>query len=115
MLGNCYYLSAIAAVAENENRIKKLFLSRKVNNEGCYCVALCINGMWEEVILDDQFPVHANSKEIAFNSSKTNELWVCLLEKAWAKVHGGYLNTDGGLTREALHDLTGAPCTTFFT
>lgn len=37
-----------------------------------------------------------------------------LLEKAWAKVHGGYLNIDGGLTREALHDLTGAPAITYF-
>lgn len=37
-----------------------------------------------------------------------------LLEKAWAKVHGGYINIDGGLTREALHDLTGAPAITYF-
>ena len=37
-----------------------------------------------------------------------------LLEKAWAKVHGGYLNINAGLTREALHDLTGAPAITFF-
>lgn len=37
-----------------------------------------------------------------------------ILEKAWAKVHGGYLNINSGLTREALHDLTGAPCLTYF-
>lgn len=117
MLGNCYYLSAIAAVAENASRVKKIFLNQSVNSPGVYCVALCINGLWEEVILDDQFPVHGYSKAIAFNKSTSakNEIWVMLIEKAWAKVHGGYLNTDGGLTREALHDLTGAPCKTFFT
>lgn len=38
-----------------------------------------------------------------------------LLEKAWSKVYGGYLNTAGGLTREALRDSTGAPSITFFT
>ena len=32
-----------------------------------------------------------------------------ILEKAWAKVHGGYFNTVGGTSREALRDLTGAP------
>jgi Calpain family cysteine protease len=41
-------------------------------------------------------------------------MWVMLLEKAWAKVHGGYMNIDAGLTREALHDLTGAPTKTYF-
>ena len=38
-----------------------------------------------------------------------------ILEKAWAKIHGGYLNIAAGLTREALRDLTGACCKTFFT
>jgi len=37
------------------------------------------------------------------------------LEKAWAKVHGGYFNINAGLTREALRDLTGASCVTYFT
>jgi len=31
------------------------------------------------------------------------------LEKAWAKVNGGYLNTIGGLCGEVLQVLTGAP------
>lgn len=38
-----------------------------------------------------------------------------LLEKAWAKVNGGYCNIDAGLTREALRDLTGASARTIFT
>jgi len=70
--------------------------------------------MWEEVVVDDKFPCQPVSKRPAFNSSKKNEIWVMLLEKAWAKVHGGYINIDGGLTREALHDLTGAPAITYF-
>ena len=37
------------------------------------------------------------------------------LEKAWAKVHGGYMNINAGLTREALRDLTGACAKTYFT
>lgn len=36
------------------------------------------------------------------------------MEKAWAKVHGGYLNVDVGWAKEAMHDLTGAPCKYYF-
>ena len=37
-----------------------------------------------------------------------------LLEKAWAKVHGGYLSISSGLLDEAMHDLTGAPTSYYF-
>ena len=79
-------------------------------------MALCINGVWEDVVLDDQFPcVRTGGKyEPAFNHTKSNELWVMLIEKAWAKVHGGYYNISAGLTREALRDLTGASAKTYF-
>jgi hypothetical protein len=113
-LGDCYFLSAIAAIAEYQDRIKKLFLTRDINAQGVFCIALCINGVWEEVILDDLFPCEKQGNRVAFNHSRGNELWVMVLEKAWAKVHGGYLNINSGLTREALHDLTGAPCVTYF-
>ena len=31
------------------------------------------------------------------------------MEKTWAKLHGMFAKIDGGLSREALHDMTGAP------
>lgn len=114
ILGDCYFLAAMAAVAEHQDRIKKLFLSRDVTETGCYCVALCLNGVWEEIILDDLIPCKPGGRDIAFNHTVNNELWAILLEKAWAKVHGGYLNIEGGLIKEALRDLTGAPCITYF-
>lgn len=79
-------------------------------------MALCLNGVWEDVVLDDLFPCIKSgfSYQPAFNHTKTNELWVMLIEKAWAKVHGGYYNISAGLTREALRDLTGASAKTYF-
>jgi hypothetical protein len=61
------------------------------------------------VILDEYFPINIVSGKPAFNSTFSKALWVMLLEKAYAKVHGGYYNIHSGLSREALRDLTGAP------
>jgi hypothetical protein len=114
-VGDCYLLASLSSISEYKDRIKRIFLSKSPNNSGMYCMALCVTGIWEDIILDDMFPCTPNNTELAFNRSKSDELWVMLVEKAWAKVHGGYNNIDSGLIREALHDLTGAPAITFFT
>lgn len=113
-LGDCYLLAALSSIAANPERLERIFLTKNYSKEGIYIVALCINGIWEDVLIDDYFPCRPDNRKPAFNSSKKNELWVMLVEKAWAKVHGGYMNIAAGLTREALRDLTGAPAKTFF-
>lgn len=112
-LGDCYFLAAVSSIAEHPHRLERLLLSKEHRGDGIFAVALCLNGVWEEVLLDDFAPC-TRAGELAFNKSKSDELWVVLLEKAWAKVHGGYLNIEAGLTREALRDLTGASAKTFF-
>ena len=115
-LGDCYFLAACSAIAQKHERLERLFLrGGKQNPDGLYAVAICLNGIWEEILLDDVIPCTPRSKKPAFNTSKEGELWVMLLEKAWAKVHDGYMNISAGLTREALRDLTGASAKTFFT
>ena len=41
--------------------------------------------------------------------SSNNDLWVFILEKAWAKIHGCYERIINGYVHRALRDLTGAP------
>jgi calpain-15 len=74
-----------------------------------------IKGEMKEVILDDFIPCISKEKGPAFTSANGPELWVLLLEKAWAKTYGSYDNIEAGLTREPLHDLTGAPTKTIWT
>ena len=48
-----------------------------------------------------------------FSKAQGNELWVLLLEKAYAKVHGNYKLLSGGFANEGMQDLTGAPTVSF--
>lgn len=110
-LGDCYYLSALAAVAEHPDRIERIIVQKETSEKGAYCVALNILGQWISVVLDDIFPVNPRGS-VPFCYTKTQEIWAMLLEKAYAKVYGGYWNIGcGGITCEALKDITGAPCT----
>ncbi len=107
-LGDCYLLSAMSALAEFPGRVQKLFPQRERNPSGCYPVNLFVSGQFVQVVIDDYFPVNANKKP-AFAGSKNLELWVMLLEKAWAKVHGAFAIVEGGDSRESLAAITGAP------
>ena len=45
---------------------------------------------------------------------RNNEIWVLILEKAWAKVYGNYQRIEAGLSGEAMYPLTGCPQYQFF-
>ena len=108
-IGDCYFLSTLAALAEWPHRIERLLVAKEKNDQGCYAVRICDMGEWKEVILDDFFPCYADDKNLSFAKGNGGELWVILIEKAWAKLYGSFAKIEAGLTREALHDLTGAP------
>ena len=42
-----------------------------------------------------------------FSHCKSNETWLPLIEKAYAKAHGDYASIEGGFASEAIEDLTG--------
>jgi hypothetical protein len=44
-----------------------------------------------------------------------NEIWLPLLEKAYAKVHGDYEAIEGGISGEAVEDMTGGVTTNIMT
>ena len=111
-LDNSYYLSAISALAGFPERFESIFLNKSLSINGCYAVNFFINGKPKIITIDDYFPCHPN-KTFAFSYSGPGEIWVQLLEKAWAKINFSYANTIGGSSCEALSSLTNAPCFTY--
>ena len=108
-IGNCYFMSSLAAMCRNPQFIMELFRDLSLTSNGCYEVVMRIDGVWKVVLLDDYFPCHKESKKPLFAQSNGSELWVMLLEKAWAKVNGCYFNMISGWSSEVLFSLTSFP------
>ena len=77
-------------------------------------MTLFVNGIKRTVVVDDRFPYDLHKEKWAFSRTSSSgasrsEIWVLVLEKAWAKVYGSYQRIEAGTTGEALHPLTGCP------
>jgi len=85
---------------------------------------LFIDGSWRIYNIDDHLPVSTTKRsssssssggggstkeELAFSKAHEGQLWVPLLEKAYAKAHGSYGAISGGWIAEAMFDLTSRP------
>ncbi|PVF93387.1 cysteine proteinase [Serendipita vermifera] len=138
--GNGYFMAALGVVATIPGLIEKICVARD-EEVGVYGFIFFRDGLWQEVIIDDQLFVSAvpwgdldlaaqarykrdpniydsiarrGSKVLYFAKSlNENETWVPLIEKAFAKFYGNFAYINGGITGEAVEDLTGGTSTMF--
>lgn len=131
-LGDCWFMSSLAAMAQFPELVTASFFGEPSNSicssgidkgrsranlrsVGVWRVNLCIGGWWEEIILDDYLPCSDKDMSPQFGRSvdEPAEMWVAVMEKAYAKVHASYAAVCGGDETDALQDLTGFPCERF--
>ncbi|GAB9463405.1 hypothetical protein Gpo141_00000867 [Globisporangium polare] len=112
-LGDCWFLSALSVVATRPDLLQQTFWrGDKYKANGLFVCRFMKNFVWNYVIIDDRLPVFGFSKTKAgkpyfARCRDPDELWVALLEKAYAKLHGSYEALIGGFIDVALNDLTG--------
>ena len=104
--GDCWFLSSISAVAEKRPLAEKVInptanSTDAAQDGGIYRFQFYRMGEWHDIIIDDQIPLQYCAKP------ENGELWVPLLEKAYAKFFGNYHNLEGGNPGWALFNLTG--------
>jgi len=109
-LGNCWLLAAAATLADHDGIIESCFVSRWFNPAGKYTMKLFNGKKTEHVTVDDFIPCRAGDGRPLFAFPVGQELWVLLLEKAFAKFMGSYHALEGGLPVFAMHIITGCPC-----
>ena len=114
-LGNCYFMSALASIAEKPEIVKSLFHRNqdgKLVKQGIYEIKCFINGVPRIVQVDDLLPITKEGKfvfgepNLAINSL---QVWALILEKAWGKIVVNFERQVAGWAHECLTILTGAP------
>ena len=118
---DCSFIASLCICAAFERRFKKRLVTsilypRSKNGtpmlspEGKYMVKLWLNGVARCVVVDDYLPIDEFGNLLCSHTSKPKssclELWVCIIEKAYMKLCGGY-DFPGSNSGVDLFSLTG--------
>jgi hypothetical protein len=115
-VGDCWFLSASGAMAEDPQRLMDMFVVKEYNEAGIFAVNFYQLGVPVTVIVDDYVPHYGNRFTTVFAKIQPDEgsTWVTILEKAYAKLVGNYAQMNAGWGFRGIHDLTGWPAVTIF-
>lgn len=115
ILGDCWFLAALAGLAEFDGAIFNLFQQKKVAPDCKYTINIFnpVTKAWDSVTIDDFVPTVKGEPLMA--KPQDHEMWVLLLEKAFAKWFGSYCQIQGAYCMVAYMLLVecGGPCTVF--
>jgi hypothetical protein len=75
---------------------------------GVYSLRLFVRGEWTTVTIDDTLPVDHTGALLFIRSESENQFWAPLIEKALAKIHGGYLELHKCSPNQIAQNLTGS-------
>lgn len=129
-LADSYLFGALSILSTSPNALAQLFpelesdlvvpdrvevgslypREQQYNDEGVYAVRFWRNHRSRVVVVDDYIPCSQYGKPVFGSFTGSNgkfEIWSLLVEKAYAKLHGGYEAIIGGQEAYALQDLYG--------
>ncbi|KAF9697701.1 hypothetical protein EKO04_004426 [Ascochyta lentis] len=128
--GDCWFMSALATISNKEELIQRVCIARDEQVDGEWISEVIDDKLY---LIKEDFDeakieryhwlelqnrkspeeeyrtvMQTGSRALYFaQCSDSNETWLPLLEKAFAKAHGDYSAIDGGFVGEGIEDLTG--------
>ena len=89
-LGDCWLIAAFACMAEHPGLLRRCFLTKRRSPTGRYRVRLFDpqGKRWRTISVDENIPIWRSSRSLLFAQPQGRELWVVILEKAFAKMMG---------------------------
>lgn len=110
-IGDCYFMAALASLAQSDPGIIKQMIAPL--GDGTYAVRYFRGGQEVIVRIDADLPVFAGDF-LAYAGSVDKEIWVGLVEKAYAQFRTGansYASISGGWMSEVYAQVTGSSYT----
>ena len=113
-LGDCYFISCVHDLSSipqllnfilrlsSEDQNNEILLTPSKQKKSCFTVNFFIDGKWKIIKILDKFPVFildSGKFELVGVHPKNNELFLMILEKAWAVINGGYDKIEGGINQ----------------
>jgi hypothetical protein len=96
-LGDCWLLGSFLLLGTRQQLLRNLIVEGNSIKEGFAVFQFFKNGKWVPVFVDTLLPYDTSSKSLLYgHCTDTQEFWVPLLEKAYAKLHGCYEVLNGG-------------------
>ena len=104
---NSFLVSVISSLSNYPSIIIQLFRTLKLpKDDEPIEVCIKIEGIWTIMRLDDKFLVNKENNMPIFSYSPTKNIWGLILEKAYAKICGGYENILIGNPKDVFESLT---------
>lgn len=85
-----WIFACVDAVFNDMESLRGSLLTSSCIEHGVYSLSVHIDGAWRYVIVDDLLPVNSKDELIFTHPVQGKYFWPCILEKALAKLHGGY-------------------------
>jgi len=108
-LGNCFFVAAASLLAAIPGGIRSLIAVPWDPASGRVAFRFHVDCAQVIVEVDDRLPCTKTGRCAFAHMQDSSCFWLPLLEKAFAKLHGGYGQLIGGSLSECLHELQGTP------
>jgi Flp pilus assembly pilin Flp len=110
-IADCYLIASFAALAYADPSVIERAI--RDNGDGTYTVTFYENGTPVEIVVTADFPMRDGQPVFAGYGDQTGageaELWIMILEKAWAQYKGSWAAIEGGWAGDPLAAITGQP------
>jgi hypothetical protein len=115
-VGDCYFMAALSALAQSDSWV--IDQSITALGDGTYAVRFYSGATEYYYRVDAQLPTSSGNPAYAKLTRTTGELWVALVEKAFAQFRNGtnsYASIDTGPIEEGFRAMTGATTSSWST
>ena len=102
-------MTVIQALACFPSVIRSVFNTKESNPQGLYSLTLYKNGIPQEVLINNMFPVDSETNKPRYFRTVGKKFWTNVLGKAMAKLYGSYTQIDKAQGLTLFGNITPAP------